>query len=152
MPREEFPPLPSWSSSRAQGTTGRSASVANSLRTAIATNSPRHISGCRLRDLKGVHRCEQRTPEFCGQDKRAQVCEDHSCSACESSRQPQLDAGSTFHSCAENSTEGLGDRGAFRCLFWIARPMSGRNSLTTPNPMSLAMVMPKLTAPSPREL
>ena len=32
-----------------------------------------------------------------------------------------------------------------------ARPRSGRTSFTTPNPMLLAMVMPKLTAPSPAE-
>src|SRR5215475_14504262 len=36
-------------------------------------------------------------------------------------------------------------------FFEIFRPISGRNSLITPNPTLLAMLIPKLIAPSPRE-
>lgn len=39
----------------------------------------------------------------------------------------------------------------FECFLAIARPRSGKNSLTTLKPMLLAIVMPKLTAASPGE-
>ncbi len=41
--------------------------------------------------------------------------------------------------------------GFYFCFFVMMRPRSGRNSFTTLNPILLAIVMPKLTAPFPAE-
>jgi hypothetical protein len=57
--------------------------------------------------------------------------------------------GTMAHS--EHQLDGFFAESDFLCFFPIFRPRSGRNSFTTLNAALLAMVSPKLAAPSPAE-
>jgi hypothetical protein len=52
---------------------------------------------------------------------------------------------------SEHQLDGFVAESDFLCFFPIFRPRSGRNSFTTLNAALLAMVSPKLMAPSPAE-
>ena len=52
---------------------------------------------------------------------------------------------------SEHQLDGFVAESDFLCFFPIFRPRSGRNSFTTLNAALLAMVSPKLAAPSPAE-
>src|SRR5438445_9129071 len=81
------------------------------------------------------------------------VCLFHNALTRNAARQPSTPSFNSYGKFGPDSDSGnlyVGLECLLR-LFMIARPKSGRNSFTTPNPILLAMEMPKLTAPSPAE-